>query len=89
MTGAAERTLRRAKRPCRKVYVHPTNHAGYYPGAEAMTIGPLFDPETGRVLGAQAVGGAGVGKRIDVLAMAIQARITVYDLEESEPAYSP
>ena len=54
-----------------------------------MTIKLLFDPETGRVLGAQAVGGAGVDKRIDVLAMAIQAGMTVFNLEESELAYSP
>ena len=65
------------------------HHAGYYPGAEAMTLKLLFDPETGRVLGAQAVGGAGVDKRIDVLAVAIQAGMTVFDLEESELAYSP
>src|SRR5262249_8512880 len=82
MTGAAEKTLRRLKRPYRKVYVHPTHHAGYYPGAEAMTLKLLFDPESGRVLGAQAVGGAGVDKRIDVLAVAIQAGLTVFDLGE-------
>jgi NADPH-dependent 2,4-dienoyl-CoA reductase/sulfur reductase-like enzyme/rhodanese-related sulfurtransferase len=89
LTGASEKMLRRAKRPYRKVYVHPTHHAGYYPGAEAMTLKLLFDPETGKVLGAQAVGGAGVDKRIDVLAVAIQAGMTVFDLEEMELAYSP
>lgn len=89
MTGASEKALRRANRPFRKVYVHPTNHAGYYPGAEAMTLKLLFDPTTGRVLGAQAVGGAGVDKRIDVLAVAIQAGMTVFDLEEMELAYAP
>jgi rhodanese-related sulfurtransferase len=89
MTGASEKALRRANRPFRKVYVHPTHHAGYYPGAEAMTLKLLFDPTTGRVLGAQAVGGAGVDKRIDVLAVAIQAGLTVFDLEEMELAYSP
>jgi NADPH-dependent 2,4-dienoyl-CoA reductase/sulfur reductase-like enzyme/rhodanese-related sulfurtransferase len=89
LTGASEKVLRRAKRPYRKVYVHPTHHAGYYPGAEAMTLKLLFDPETGKVLGAQAVGGAGVDKRIDVLAVAIQAGMSVYDLEEMELAYSP
>jgi len=81
--------LKRSNRPYRKVYVHPTHHAGYYPGAEAMTLKLLFDPQTGRVLGAQAVGGAGVDKRIDVLAVAIQAGMTVFDLEEMELAYSP
>jgi len=89
LTGASEKVLRRAKRPYRKVYIHPTHHAGYYPGAEAMTLKLLFDPETGKVLGAQAVGGAGVDKRIDVLAVAIQAGMTVFDLEEMELAYSP
>jgi rhodanese-related sulfurtransferase len=88
MTGASEKTLRRTNRPYRKVYVHPANHAGYYPGAEAMTIKLLFD-SVGKVLGAQAVGGAGVDKRIDVLAVAIQAGMTVFDLEEMELAYSP
>ncbi len=89
LTGASEKVLRRAGQPYRKVYVHPTQHAGYYPGAEAMTLKLLFDPQTGRVLGAQAVGGAGVDKRIDVLAVAIQAGMTVFDLEEMELAYSP
>lgn len=89
MTGASEKTLHRAQRPYRKVYVHPTHHAGYYPGAEGMTLKLLFEPETGRILGAQAVGGAGVDKQIDVLAVAIQAKMTVFDLEEMELAYSP
>ena len=90
MTGASEKALRRrANRPFRKVYVHPMHHAGYYPGAEAMTLKLLFDPTTGRVLGAQAVGGAGVDKRIDALAVAIQAGMTVFDLEEMELAYAP
>jgi NADPH-dependent 2,4-dienoyl-CoA reductase/sulfur reductase-like enzyme/rhodanese-related sulfurtransferase len=89
MTGASEKILRRANRPFRKVYVHPTHHAGYYPGAVAMTLKLLFDPQTGEVLGAQAVGGPGVDKRIDVLSVAIQAGMTVFDLEEMELAYAP
>lgn len=89
MTGASEKSLKRAGHSYRKVYIHPTNHAGYYPGAQAMTLKLLFDPETGKVLGAQAVGGEGVDKRIDVLAVAIQAGMNVFDLEEMELAYSP
>lgn len=89
MTGAAEKALRRANRPFRKIYIHPTHHAGYYPGAEGMTLKLLFDPETGRILGAQGVGSAGVDKRIDVLAVAIQAGMTVFDLEEMELSYAP
>lgn len=89
ITGASEKNLRRANRPFRKVYVHPAHHAGYYPGAEPMTLKVLFDPDTGKLLGAQGVGGAGVDKRIDVLATAIQAGMTVLDLEEMELAYAP
>ena len=88
-TGTAEKTLRRLGLPYRKVYVHPAHHAGYYPGAEGMTLKILFDPISGRILGAQAVGGAGVDKRIDVLAVAIQAGMTVFDLEEMELCYAP
>ena len=89
MTGLSEKALKRLGKPYRKVYVHPANHAGYYPGAEGMSLKLLFDPETGKLLGAQAVGGAGVDKRIDVLAVAIQAGMTVFDLEEMELCYAP
>jgi NADPH-dependent 2,4-dienoyl-CoA reductase/sulfur reductase-like enzyme/rhodanese-related sulfurtransferase len=89
MTGASEKAVRRAGLPFRKVYIHPGHHASYYPGAEPMSLKLLFDPEKGRLLGAQAVGGAGVDKRIDVLSMAIQAGLTVFDLEETELAYAP
>ena len=88
-TGAAEKSLRRAKQPFHAVYVHPAQHAGYYPGAQGMVIKLLFAPGTGKVLGAQAVGGEGVDKRIDVLSVAIQAKLTVFDLEEMELAYAP
>ncbi len=89
MTGASEKSLKRSHQPYRMVYVHPNQHAGYYPGAEPMTLKLLFDPKTGKLLAAQAVGGAGVDKRIDVLAVAIQAGMTVFDLEEMEMAYAP
>ncbi len=89
MTGASEKTLKRSERSYRMIYVHPTNHAGYYPGAEQMTLKLLFDSQSGKILGAQGVGGAGVDKRIDVLAVAIQAGMTVFDLEEMELAYAP
>lgn len=89
MTGASEKILQRSQRPYRMIYVHPAHHAGYYPGAEQMTLKLLFAPDTGRILGAQAVGGVGVDKRIDVLAVAIQAGMTVFDLEEMELAYAP
>jgi NADPH-dependent 2,4-dienoyl-CoA reductase/sulfur reductase-like enzyme/rhodanese-related sulfurtransferase len=89
MTGFSEKALAAAKIAYEKVYVHPGHHAGYYPGAQQMTLKLLFAPENGRILGAEAVGRDGVDKRIDVLAVAIQAGLTVYDLEEMELAYAP
>lgn len=89
MTGASEKALRKAGRVYRKIYVHPAQHAGYYPGAKPMALKVLFEPESGRILGAQAVGGDGIDKRIDVIAVAIQAGMTVYDMEEMELSYAP
>jgi rhodanese-related sulfurtransferase len=89
MTGASEKTLRRNGIPYEKIYTHSLHHAGYYPGAERIALKLLFDPRSGRLLGAQAVGKAGVDKRIDVLAMAIQKQASVYDLEEAELCYAP
>ncbi|MBN2024990.1 MAG: FAD-dependent oxidoreductase [Pirellulales bacterium] len=89
MTGLSEKALRKAGIQYEKVYVHPLHHAGYYPGAVPMCLKLLFSPDDGRVLGAQAVGREGIDKRIDVLAAAIQARMTVFDLEEIELAYAP
>jgi rhodanese-related sulfurtransferase len=72
-----------------KVYVHPASHASYYPGSHPISLKVLFDPTSGKVLGAQAVGADGVDKRIDVLAVAVRAGLTVYDLEEMELSYAP
>ena len=89
MTGATEKSLQKARIPCEKSYTHAFHHASYYPGAERIAMKLLFSPETGRVLGAQAVGRAGVEKRIDVIALAIQMKATVFDLEEAELCYAP
>lgn len=75
--------------PYEKVYLHPDHHAGYYPDAKTLTLKLIFNTKTGRVLGAQAVGEAGVEKRIDVISMAIQRKATVFDLEEAELCYAP
>lgn len=89
MTGMSEKALLKAGIAQEKVYVHPASHAGYYPGASPVSLKLLFDPSDGRILGAQAVGAAGVDKRIDVLATAIRAGMSVFDLEELELAYAP
>ncbi|MCE5278762.1 MAG: DsrE/DsrF/DrsH-like family protein [Planctomycetaceae bacterium] len=89
MTGLSEKALKKAATPYEKVYVHPSSHAGYYPGAHTLSLKLLFDPADGRILGAQAVGAAGVDKRIDVLATALRAGMTVFDLQDLELCYAP
>jgi NADPH-dependent 2,4-dienoyl-CoA reductase/sulfur reductase-like enzyme/rhodanese-related sulfurtransferase len=88
-TGASEKTLAKNNIPYKVCHVHPASHATYYPGAGTVSIKLLFAPGSGRLLGAQAVGTEGVDKRIDVLAMAIRAGLTAFDLEEFEHAYAP
>ena len=88
-TGANEHGLRRAAIPFQAIHLHPGSHAGYYPGAEPIALKVLFAPDTGTLLGAQAVGHEGVDKRIDVLATALKAGMTVHDLAELELAYAP
>lgn len=88
-TGANEKTLRAAAISFQVVHLHPNSHAGYYPGAEPIAMKILFAPETGKLLGAQAVGREGVDKRIDVLATALKAGMTVHDLVDLELAYAP
>ena len=75
--------------PYRVIHIHPGSHAGYYPGAKRISMLVLFDPETGKLLGAQAVGEDGVDKRIDVVATAIFAGLTIDDLMDLELSYSP
>jgi len=88
MTGASQHTLQRAGIAHHTVHVHPGHHAGYFPGAEQMHLTITFAPD-GRLLGAQAVGRDGVDKRIDVLATALSAGMTVDDVAELELAYAP
>jgi len=89
MTGMSEKSLKRAGMPYEKIYIHPASHASYYPGASPISLKLLFNPDDGKVLGAQAVGSDGVDKRIDVLAVAIRAGLTVFDLEDMELSYAP
>lgn len=87
-TGANEKTLQRANMPYKVIYIHPSSHASYYPGAKPLSLKLVFNEE-GRVLGAQAIGYEGVDKRIDVIAAAIRLKGTVDDLAELELSYAP
>lgn len=88
-TGNNEKLLKRFNSPYEKSYTHSASHAGYYPDSTIISMKLLFSPEDGKILGAQAAGFDGVEKRIDVLATAIRAGMTVYDLEKLELSYAP
>ena len=88
-TGLSERILSMNQLPYKALHVSGKDHAGYYPGATDMTLKLLFDPNTGKIYGAQGVGKKGVDKRIDILATAIKGNLTVFDLPELEFTYAP
>lgn len=88
-TGLNEGAARRAGLDTDAVVLSPMNHAGYYPGGQVMTMKVVFERRTGKILGAQIIGSDGVDKRIDVLATAIRAGMSAYDLTELDLAYAP
>ena len=88
-TGLAEKECQRNEIEYRVTYNFHGDHAGYYPGSENMMIKLISEKESGRILGAQIVGGQGVDKRIDVVATAIYGSMTVEDLENLDLAYAP
>ena len=89
VTGISESMAKSLGIACESVFIHPENHADYYPGAVPMTIKLVFTLVDGKILGAQVVGTDGIDKRIDVFATAMRAGLTVFDLEDLELAYAP
>tara|TARA_R110001583_G_scaffold6618_5_gene33605 strand:+ start:35080 stop:36783 length:1704 start_codon:yes stop_codon:yes gene_type:complete len=88
-TGKNEKQLIKDNITFEKVYVHTASHASYYPGAEIVSFKMLFDPISGKILGAQAVGKDGIDKRIDIMAVAQRAGMTVDQLQHIELTYAP
>lgn len=89
VTGLTEKAARAAGIRHAVAHAHPGSHAGYYPGSHTLALKVVFNPETGRILGGQAVGRDGADKRIDVIATALYAGLTVDDLMNLELAYAP
>lgn len=89
MTGLTEKGAREAGFEPGVAFLHKDHHAGYYPGAEEITLKLVYDRKSARLLGAQAFGRAGVDKRIDVLATALHGQFTLSDLAELDLAYAP
>ena len=88
-TGLNEKAAQAAGVAYDKAVTYSASHATYYPGAQNMTIKTLFDPQTGRILGAEIVGFDGVDKRIDVMVAAIRAGLTAQQLTQLDLAYAP
>lgn len=88
-SGWNEKRLRAAGVAYEAIHTHPASHAGYYPGAESLSLKLLLDPETQRILGVQGTGRSGVDKRIDVVATAMHAGLTAPQLADLELAYAP
>ena len=88
-TGNNEKTLKRFSVPYEVLHIHPSSHAGYYPGASQISLKLIFDKNTGKIFGAQAIAGDGADKRIDVIATAIKGGLTVEDLSNLELSYAP
>jgi rhodanese-related sulfurtransferase len=89
MTGLTAKAAARSGIPFRSVTVIAGQHAGYFPGATPLTLKVLYDPATGKVLGAQAIGHDGIDKRIDVIATAMAFQATVRDLTGLDLSYAP
>lgn len=89
MTGLSEKLAERFNIETASVIVPANHHVGYYPGAEEMFVKLIYSPTDGKVLGTQIVGGAGVDKRIDVIATAISFGGTVDQLTDLDLAYAP
>lgn len=89
ITGWSEKRLRQVGQTYQTVTVNAASHASYYPGSETVTLKLLWNPQDGRILGAQAVGKDGIDKRLDVIATAIRGNLTIDDLVHLELAYAP
>lgn len=88
-SGRSEEQLRRAGLEPRVIHTHPASHAGYYPGAQPMSLKLCVDPDGDTILGVQAIGGEGVDKRVDVIATAMAGAVTASGLADLELAYAP
>ncbi|MGT2961040.1 FAD-dependent oxidoreductase [Streptococcus caballi] len=88
-TGLSERLARQSFEDVAVVHTTGNDHAAYYPGATAITMKLIFNPKTGAIYGAQAVGQKGIDKRIDILSTAIKVGLTIFDLPELEFTYAP
>lgn len=89
ITGLSLKQARAAGINADAVVVHKEHHTSYYPGAETVTALLVYDRTTGVILGGQTAGYKGADKRLDVIATATAAKLTISDLADIDFAYSP
>ncbi|BBE18245.1 NADH dehydrogenase [Aquipluma nitroreducens] len=89
ITGFSLKQARAAGLDADSVVVHKEHHTSYYPGAETVTAMLIYDRNTGIILGGQTAGYKGADKRLDVIATAAAAKLTISDLADIDFAYSP
>lgn len=89
MTGLNENKLRALEIPSVSVIHNGNSNAGYYPDHGKLKLKVHYDPVSRKIFGAQCIGTKGVDKRIDVIATAIYAGLTVDDLQALELCYAP
>jgi NADPH-dependent 2,4-dienoyl-CoA reductase/sulfur reductase-like enzyme len=88
-TGLTEKEATAAGYSFVTAAVESTNIAGYYPGAQPMTVKLIAEQRTGLLLGAQIVGRDDAAKRIDALAVALWNRMTVEEMTALDLSYAP
>jgi len=88
-TGLSSAAARNAGLPVASVKIAGYSRSHPYPGGSPITVKLIFDAGSGRVLGAQMVGREGAAKRIDTVATAIHARMSVADLAGVDMSYAP
>jgi len=89
ITGLSLKAARAAGLNADAIVIHKEHHTSYYPGSEQVSVLVVYDRDTGVVLGGQTAGYAGADRRLDVLATAAAAKLTVSDLADMDFAYSP
>ena len=89
ITGLSLKAARAAGLDAEAITVHKEHHTSYYPGAHPVTVRLVYERHSGRILGAQTAGYAGAERRLDVLALAAHAGLTVHDIADVDFAYSP
>jgi NADPH-dependent 2,4-dienoyl-CoA reductase/sulfur reductase-like enzyme/rhodanese-related sulfurtransferase len=88
-TGLSLKQARAAGLNADAVVVHKEHHTSYYPGAETVTTMLVYDRNTGIIFGGQTAGYKGADKRLDVIATATAAKLTISDIADIDFAYSP